>query len=1222
MNNQTMQPNSSAQADPAGMPGVVGQARQLAWDGQHAQAITLLDQALSIPQDSRQAVTLLALRCESHLAHGRLDLAAQDAAEALRLASELQQPDLAALALSSQALVAMRSGDLQFAIHTAGAALAAARQSGLPASEAQALLVLGETQVRAQSYAAALDSSQTAMELFQKLDDPVGMGRACWVVALTYSRQNRVEEALNAARAALELCRESGDQYGMGNALNILSLSSVDLADNIQFAQQAALAFESAGNVERRSIALANMALAYAKLGLYQSANRFNAEALSANRKIGAKINILYILQNMAAVENQLGRPQIAQAYLDEVRTLLLASSDPLQETLVNAYQGEVDLLEDRPAAAVAHFSAALQIAEKANLSNTAVLLSLLGEAQLATGNPQAALQTTTLAATQHAGQGYAKPYGFTAQEIWWRHAQALAANQQPEQARAALDRAYDLLMEEISQIHDEGLWRNFLNKSAIHRQIVRAWLQAHPGPGTPPHLAIVPSLSQPFQRLVDQGLRLNVLRTAAEIRSFIVEATTELGGGERVLLILEQEGERQAAEMMLPPGEQPGDLLPSLAAELDTVRRTRTPRLALVQAAQECDCLSWIIAPLIAQNRLMGYLYTDLSAAYGRFSESDRDLLGLLASQAAVALANARWAEELEQKVTERTLDLQASNARLAQRNVELATINMVSKKLAGALDVGALVRLIGEQVRMVFQADIVYVALVDEAAQMIEFPYTYGEQASPIPIGQGPTAQIIRSGKPLLTRKTGELERLHPSPLSGRPAASYLGVPIFDRGKVAGVISVQSLERENAFTPGDEHLLHTLAAYVSAALQNARLFDEAQVARAVAESANHSKDEFLASMSHELRTPLTGILGLSEVLLLQAYGPLTEKQLKAVKNIESSGRHLLDLINDILDLTKIEAGKVELQFAPCPVGEICQASLQLVKGMAHKKKHQVGFNMAPASLTVRADARRLKQMLVNLLSNAIKFTPENGQLGLDVSADEPGGWAYFRVWDKGIGIAPEHMGKLFRPFTQIDSDLARQNTGTGLGLSLVHRMAEAHGGQIKVESAPGEGSTFTIVLPLIQNEPAPAAPVASETMLPASVEPSETSIPAGLVMMADDNEQILNMVGDFLKSRGYQVVTTSSGFELLEQAPRLHPQILLVDIQMPGMDGIETMRRVRAHHDPLLRGVPIIAVTALAMTGDREKCLEAGANDYMSKPIALTQLADRIRTLLEQRR
>ena len=386
--------------------------------------------------------------------------------------------------------------------------------------------------------------------------------------------------------------------------------------------------------------------------------------------------------------------------------------------------------------------------------------------------------------------------------------------------------------------------------------------------------------------------------------------------------------------------------------------------------------------------------------------------------------------------------------------------------------------------------------------------------------------------------------------------------------------------------------------------------------------ERASRLKSEFLASMSHELRTPLTGILGLSEVLLLQAYGPLTEKQLKAVKNIESSGRHLLDLINDILDLTKIEAGKVELQFAPCPVGEICQASLQLVKGMAHKKKHQVGFNMAPASLTVRADARRLKQMLVNLLSNAIKFTPENGQLGLDVSADEPGGWAYFRVWDKGIGIAPEHMGKLFRPFTQIDSDLARQNTGTGLGLSLVHRMAEAHGGQIKVESAPGEGSTFTIVLPLIQNEPAPAAPVASETMLPASVEPSETSIPAGLVMMADDNEQILNMVGDFLKSRGYQVVTTSSGFELLEQAPRLHPQILLVDIQMPGMDGIETMRRVRAHHDPLLRGVPIIAVTALAMTGDREKCLEAGANDYMSKPIALTQLADRIRTLLEQRR
>ena len=240
-----------------------------------------------------------------------------------------------------------------------------------------------------------------------------------------------------------------------------------------------------------------------------------------------------------------------------------------------------------------------------------------------------------------------------------------------------------------------------------------------------------------------------------------------------------------------------------------------------------------------------------------------------------------------------------------------------------------------------------------------------------------------------------------------------------------------------------------------------------ELEAANIELEKASRMKDEFLASMSHELRTPLTGILGLSEALQLQTFGTLSERQAKALRNIEESGRHLLDLINDILDLSKIAAGKFDLRLERCSVAAICQASLQLTKGMAHQKRQTVEFRMEPESISMRADPRRLKQMIVNLLSNAIKFTPEEGSLGLEVAGDPAAKTVEICVWDKGIGIAPEDLGKLFKPFSQIDGRLSRQYTGTGLGLSLVRRMAELHGGSAKVASEPGKGSRFTIVLP-----------------------------------------------------------------------------------------------------------------------------------------------------------
>ncbi len=387
-----------------------------------------------------------------------------------------------------------------------------------------------------------------------------------------------------------------------------------------------------------------------------------------------------------------------------------------------------------------------------------------------------------------------------------------------------------------------------------------------------------------------------------------------------------------------------------------------------------------------------------------------------------------------------------------------------------------------------------------------------------------------------------------------------------------------------------------------------------ELQLANLELARAGRMKDEFLASMSHELRTPLTGILGLSESLQMNTYGDLNERTLNVLKMIHDSGRHLLELINDILDLSKIEAGKFEMQMEPCPLGSTCQASLQMVRSMAQKKRLQVRFAMDPPEIVLMADGRRLKQLLVNLLSNAVKFTPEGGSLGIDVLGSLEDKKARITVWDTGIGIAQEDLPRLFQVFVQLDSTLSRQYAGTGLGLALVKRLAELSRGSVEVESTPGQGSRFTVTLPWEGAAPLrEAAPVRQlAARLPAGVPAKPPK-----VLMADDDNVFLEMMTDFFRLQGLPLSTAQNGMELLERVQAVQPDILVIDVQMPGITGLEAMQRIRAHPDAAISHLPIIALTALAMAGDRERCLEAGANEYLSKPVHLRELVELIRSL-----
>lgn len=387
--------------------------------------------------------------------------------------------------------------------------------------------------------------------------------------------------------------------------------------------------------------------------------------------------------------------------------------------------------------------------------------------------------------------------------------------------------------------------------------------------------------------------------------------------------------------------------------------------------------------------------------------------------------------------------------------------------------------------------------------------------------------------------------------------------------------------------------------------------------------------KDEFLANMSHELRTPLNTILGFSEGLQDGIYGPLNEQQANALRSIDTSSQHLLSLINDILDLSKIVAGKIELQPTPTAIAELCRSSLIFVQNQALRKNIYLS-SFVPAALDlVPLDERRIKQALINLLSNAVKFTPEGGQVSLVVTVDNPVDNAQnphsespsprllFQVKDTGVGISSDDQKHLFQPFVQINHHLNRQNSGSGLGLALVKQIAELHRGEVWVDSEVGKGCCFTLSLPL---DKATTALSLSVIPLDFQVCKNVSSSPRHskpLVLLAEDYPENRETLATYLNARRYRVIAAENGREAVALATSEHPDIILMDIQMPELDGVEAARIIRAH--PTLAHIPIVAMTALIAHQDESRYLENGFNHCLPKPFRLKELTYIIDRLVE---
>ncbi len=611
------------------------------------------------------------------------------------------------------------------------------------------------------------------------------------------------------------------------------------------------------------------------------------------------------------------------------------------------------------------------------------------------------------------------------------------------------------------------------------------------------------------------------------------------------------------------------------------------------------------LLVPIVSNNQLWGLLCAHQCTESREWQPFEIDLLRQLGTQMAIAIQQAQLFQQVKRQAKREQL------------------LNQISRTLNSSLDPAYVLQQIVAHTGRCFTVDRVLIFAI--AVEEVHILGEWRIQAQ-VPSIKGFKATTSRCPDLLdSVEKFRERQFFHvPNFIASQPDShsaqtlSVLSVPIFVHNKLSGGLCLHMTTGFRTFTADEICLLEGIADQAAIALYNAQSYKRLEQLvqkrtqaleqeKLISESANRAKSEFLANMSHELRTPLNSIMGLSQLLQQEFFGPLNDKQQEYITCVHSSGEHLLSLINDILDLAKVEAGKEELSLTSLSVREVCNSCLSLVRERAYDRALQLTSHIDPKVSFCMADVRRLKQILLNLLSNAIKFTP-SGKVSLIVQKQPQG--ITFTVADTGIGIAAKKLSLLFQPFSQVDSQLNRQYEGTGLGLALARNLARLHGGEITVKSIAGKGSQFTLYLPdeppgLLQFQP-----VTPSQSLPAFLSKSTHSLQnRGRILVVEDDQNSALLLQDFLRALGCQVAHSADGTHFLEQIQTFEPDLILLDVQLPnGLTGLDLLATLR--QTPKWQSLPVVMVTAMAMRGDRERCLEAGATDYLSKPIQTNQL------------
>ena len=539
-----------------------------------------------------------------------------------------------------------------------------------------------------------------------------------------------------------------------------------------------------------------------------------------------------------------------------------------------------------------------------------------------------------------------------------------------------------------------------------------------------------------------------------------------------------------------------------------------------------------------------------------------------------------------VHQDITERKRSEQA----LQRRNTYLAASSEIGRLVTSTLDVNTIftraVSLISERFGFYFAA----IYITEENGFSARLQEAKGEAGEKMKTQQhsfvvgSPTVvgKVAETGEALVVNNTEQepLYQVNPLLLDTR---AEVAIPLRTGTRTVGVIDIQSTQ-ENAFTPDDVSVLQSLADQVTVAIENARSYELSQQLIKDLREVDQLKSQFLANMSHELRTPLNSIIGFSRVIIKGIDGPVSDMQMQDLTAIYNSGQHLLGLINDILDLARIEAGKMELNFEEVHLAEMVTSVMSTAKGLVKEKPIQL-VSLVPSDMpTVRGDTMRVRQVLINLLSNASKFTDE-GTITVETRVQQAANGkmeAVINVIDTGPGISPEGQEKLFKAFSQVDGSATRKSGGSGLGLSICANLVQLHGGHIGVHSEENRGSTFWFTLPLYHQ--------------PVQEIPEDKKI----ILAIDDDPQVISLYERYLNPQGYFVVPLTDPTRAKERIAELKPFAITLDIMMPGVDGWTVLTDIKS--DPVTRDVPVVICSIMEQT---DKGFSLGASDYLVKPI-----------------